>query len=81
MDGFYYSRIDSPVGPLTLVACGRGLVALEFGSGNIRAGWVESAEETAPYARELEEYFSGHRRGFYLPLDIRGTDFQKRCWQ
>ena len=25
--------------------------------------------------------FSGRRRRFDLPLDLRGTDFQKRCWQ
>jgi O-6-methylguanine DNA methyltransferase len=77
----YYSRIDFPIGPLLLVVSERGLVALEFGRGRIAAGWVESVERTAPYARQLEEYFSGRRRRFDLPLDLRGTDFQKRCWQ
>jgi len=77
----YYSRIDSPVGPLVLAVSARGLVALEFGGRNILEGWVESAEKTAPYARQLEEYFAGRRRRFDLPLDLRGTDFQKRCWQ
>ena len=42
---------------------------------------MESPEKTAPYVRQLEEYFAGRRRGFDLPLDLRGTDFQKRCWQ
>ena len=77
----YYSRIDSPVGPLLLAVCERGLVALEFGRRSIAAGWVESAEKTAPYVRQLEEYFWGRRRRFELPLDLRGTDFQKRCWR
>jgi methylated-DNA-[protein]-cysteine S-methyltransferase len=77
----HYSRIDSPVGPLLLAVSERGLVALEFGRGKIAAGWVDSAEKTASYARQLEEYFSGRRRRFDLPLDLRGTDFQKRCWQ
>ena len=76
----YYSRLDSPVGPLLLVVSDRGLVALEFGR-KIRDGWVESAEKTAPHARQLKEYFDGRRRCFDLPLDIRGTEFQKRCWQ
>ncbi|MFI5110081.1 MAG: methylated-DNA--[protein]-cysteine S-methyltransferase, partial [Terriglobales bacterium] len=69
----YYSRIDSPVGPLLLVISERGLVALEFDRGKVAAGWVESPERTAPYARQLEEYFAGRRRGFDLPLDLRGT--------
>lgn len=77
----YYSRIESPVGPLLLVVSDRGIVALEFPGGKIRQGWVESAEKTAPYARQMNEYFSGRRRSFDLPLDLRGTDFQRRCWQ
>jgi len=77
----YYSRIDSPAGHLLLVVSTRGLVALEFRGGKIREGWIESSEKTAPYASQLEEYFAGRRRCFDLPLDIRGTDFQKRCWQ
>jgi methylated-DNA-[protein]-cysteine S-methyltransferase len=77
----YYSRVDSPVGTLLLAVSECGLVALEFGRGRIAAGWVESAERIAPSARQLKEYFSGHRRRFDLPLDLRGTDFQKLCWQ
>ena len=77
----YYSRINSPVGPLLLAVSERGLLVLEFGRGKIAAGWVESAEKAAPCARQLEEYFSGRRRRFDLPLDLRGTAFQKRCWQ
>ena len=29
---------------------------------------------------ELEEYFNCSRRSFDVPLDIRGTDFQKDVW-
>jgi O-6-methylguanine DNA methyltransferase len=29
---------------------------------------------------ELEEYFAGRRREFSFALDLRGTDFQKACW-
>ena len=31
-------------------------------------------------ARQLEEYFLGRRREFQLPLDLRGTCFQKTVW-
>ena len=34
-----------------------------------------------PYRIELEEYFSGGRRAFSFPLDLRGTDFQLACWR
>jgi O-6-methylguanine DNA methyltransferase len=34
-----------------------------------------------PYTSELQEYFSGKRREFAFPLDLRGTDFQLACWR
>jgi methylated-DNA-[protein]-cysteine S-methyltransferase len=33
------------------------------------------------YVSEMEEYFSGKRREFIFPLDLRGTDFQQACWR
>jgi O-6-methylguanine DNA methyltransferase len=77
----YYSHMSSPVGVLLLVLSEGGLVALEFGDAKVRAEWIESAEKTALVTRQLEEYFAGRRRKFNVPLDLRGTDFQKRCWQ
>ena len=44
-------------------------------------GWILSEEKTRPCVKQLEEYFAGERRRFDLPLDLRGTDFQQRCWQ
>ena len=32
-------------------------------------------------ARQLEEYFKGQRKHFELPLEMRGTAFQKKVWQ
>ena len=40
----------------------------------------ESAPALGTYILELEEYFSGKRREFAFPLDLRGTDFQRACW-
>lgn len=70
----------SPIGPLTLVASERGLVALEFGKRKHPEA-VENSSRFAPVRKQLEEYFAGKREEFTVPLDIRGTDFQKRCWK
>jgi O-6-methylguanine DNA methyltransferase len=43
--------------------------------------FVNSPRALKSYVSELEEYFSGKRREFTFPLDLRGTDFQKACWQ
>ncbi len=29
---------------------------------------------------QLKEYFNNHRTTFDVPLDLKGTDFQKRVW-
>src|SRR5207245_5082515 len=86
METFYYSRMDSLAGPLLIAMSDNGLVALEFDRGqDLRkkkaVQWVESAEHTAQVRRELEEYFAGTRKEFTFALDLRGTDFQKKCWQ
>jgi O-6-methylguanine DNA methyltransferase len=41
----------------------------------------DSPHSIEPYVSELEEYFSGSRREFSFPLDLRGTDFQLACWR
>ncbi len=89
METLYYSRLDSPAGKLLLGVSSRDLACLKFDRGgfprvsgrNGQTHWVESPQQTQPYARELEEYFAGQRREFSFALDLRGTDFQKRCWQ
>src|ERR1700722_14444527 len=40
----------------------------------------ESPDRLRPCAKQLDEYFSGQRREFTFPLDLRGTDFQLACW-
>jgi methylated-DNA-[protein]-cysteine S-methyltransferase len=41
---------------------------------------VRSSERLHRCASQLDEYFSGQRRVFDLPLDLRGTPFQQRVW-
>lgn len=68
-----------------MVVSEHGLARLEFDRGQTptRGGdtWIESAEKIQPYRAQLEEYFAGRRKKFDLPLDLQGTDFEKRCWQ
>ena len=86
METLYYSQMNSPIGPLNLAVSSKGLVALEFDRNNFppkktKYHWEESGEKTKPFARELQQYFEGKRRDFSFPLDLRGTDFQVKCWR
>ncbi len=85
METWYYARTTSPAGPLFLAASAKGLVRLEFDARvqkfNSKKISLENSEKAlSPYLHQLEEYFSGKRRTFSVPLDLRGTDFQLRCW-
>jgi len=79
-------RIDSPVGRLALVASDRHLVAIAW-QAETDAAPFGAAPEGEPHPvldeteRQLRAYFAGERRAFDLPLEFRGTDFQRRVWQ
>lgn len=87
METLFYSRMSSPAGPLLIGASETALVILEFDRGlpESIAGepvrWEESHSRTAEARTQLEEYFAGKRKQFTAPLDLRGTEFRKRCWQ
>jgi len=85
METLSFTRTPSPVGALFLAASAKGLVRLEFESRVMRPGsnihLRESKQALSPYLRELDEYFAGERRGFTVPLDLRGTEFQLACWR
>ena len=41
---------------------------------------LEDHPVLAESSRQLDEYFAGTRTEFELPLDLAGTEFQKRVW-
>lgn len=81
-----YRKIASPVGELTLVAGETGLVAILWPEERPgRVPFDAQPEETAhpvldEAERQLGDYFAGRRRQFDLPLDFRGTAFQRQVW-
>jgi methylated-DNA-[protein]-cysteine S-methyltransferase len=70
--------VDSPIGPLGLIASEAGLQSVLFDGGRI------SSEGSSPVldeaARQLEAYFEGDLVTFDLPLELHGTEFNRRCW-
>jgi methylated-DNA-[protein]-cysteine S-methyltransferase len=69
------------------VASRSGLRSIEFGDGGDRARGVFEGSPRDPALsvlrrarEELAEYFEGDRTSFDLPLDLTGTEFQRRVW-
>ncbi len=81
----YFDIMDSPVGPLRMVAAADGLRRIGFEHERhpqaIDTAGCRDATRLAPVRRQLDEYFAGTRRVFELPLRPRGTPFQLRVWR
>jgi methylated-DNA-[protein]-cysteine S-methyltransferase len=75
--------IESPVGPLRLVAEDGRLAGVHWPHQPEGLDGVEGVDEPVleAAARQLDEYFGGRRREFDLPLSPRGTVFQLRVWE
>jgi len=80
-----YTRIDSPLGQLLLTSRDGKLSGLYFADqphARIGPDWVrrDDAEIFAETAQQIEEYASGRRESFDLPLGLSGTPFQIQVW-
>jgi len=80
-------RVETPLGPLTLVGSAAGLRAILWAEDDpARVGLAGTALPAASVdvlddaAEQLAEYFAGTRTAFDLPLDLRGTAFQLAAW-
>jgi methylated-DNA-[protein]-cysteine S-methyltransferase len=92
MEIVHTAQLDSPIGPLRLASTRVGLayVELPHASGCGLEGWLRRRlpdarrqEGFAPNraaAAEILEYLEGKRTEFGIPLDLRGTEFQRRVW-
>ena len=86
MTTLYSSTIDSPVGPLKIIASDAGVRAVLWPTDDAERVPLHEVEDNDGHpvlvatAQQLEEYFDGARRDFDLPLDPAGTDFQQSAW-
>ncbi|NUT48952.1 MAG: methylated-DNA--[protein]-cysteine S-methyltransferase [Saccharothrix sp.] len=80
-----HTTVDSPVGPLTLVARDGVLSGLYMTDQRYRpAADAFGPEDPLPFGdvvTQLAEYFDGGRTAFDLPLDLVGTPFQRTVWR
>lgn len=83
---FFYKKIQSPLGELTIVANGKNLVSVLWENDNPkRVSFSKLTENKNQFIlceteRQLEEYFFQKRKTFNLPLEFYGTVFQKKVW-
>ena len=81
----YFTEIPSPIGRLQLRSNGDALTALYMEDHRHELPRpADTKSDAAPFRAviaQLEEYFTGERREFSLPLAAEGTDFQREVWR
>ncbi len=79
MDGtLYKTYYNSPCGLLEICGNEKGITSLYFV--NKRSGTEKKNKHIVDCLTQLDAYFNKKRKSFSLPLDLEGTDFQKRVW-
>ena len=82
-DPHVFTTMPSPVGELTLVATEQGLRAVLWPGDDDRVPLPDTMQRDDDHpllqaARDqIRQYFEGARTEFDLPLDLRGTEFQR----
>jgi methylated-DNA-[protein]-cysteine S-methyltransferase len=89
----YRMTMETPIGTLTIESNDKAVTLITlptetgepFPAASGRGPAPKSQDGPVPEplalaASQLEEYFSGRRRQFDLPLELAGTDFQRRVW-
>lgn len=80
-----YTHLDGPLGQLLLTSHKDKLAGLYFADqphARVDPEWVrrDDADIFTQTAQQLEEYASGEREYFDLPLGLSGTPFQALVW-
>jgi O-6-methylguanine DNA methyltransferase len=88
-----WATMKSRVGMIRAAATSRGVCKIALGKETAADffGWLERYVAHAPRKPDrrglvalaldqIVEYLGGQRREFDLPLDLRGTEFQRRVW-
>jgi len=70
------ARLESPVGPLTVIERDGAIVELEWD----RSGGLSPSGVLSDAVAQLREYFAGSRHEFDLPLKPRGSEFQQKFY-
>jgi methylated-DNA-[protein]-cysteine S-methyltransferase len=78
--------IDTPLGVLRIARTSAGLAGAWFDGQRHHPGPLAAPERAddpllRAAAAQLSDYFAGRAKGFDVPLDLRGTPFQRSVWQ
>lgn len=76
-----WTMLETPIGRLKITASEKGITSVGISEEEGTHLEGTSGELVEKGKQELEEYFQGKRKTFDLPLQMEGTDYEKKVWQ
>ena len=70
--------VESPIGPITLIAQNETIIRVELGT---RAKAEGYSRVLSSASKQITSYFDGALTRFTLPVAVEGTKFQKSVWK
>jgi len=80
MDKNTYFIYKSPFGDIVIMSDGEAVTCIKPLDNVVPTGTKQATALTDLAAKQLSEYFSKKRKEFDLPLNPKGTDFQRTVW-
>ena len=75
------TRLDTPFGILIITASDIALESIKFFEDDeTRLAKTEKSPILEKARKEFEHYFTGDLKEFTIPLSVKGTPFQEKCW-
>ncbi|OFY16378.1 MAG: hypothetical protein A2X11_15250 [Bacteroidetes bacterium GWE2_42_24] len=71
----------SPVGPLTIEGNPEAILSLTFRTAENNTPTSDLSAHLINCKEQLQAYFTGNLKQFNIPMNPRGTDFQRKVWQ
>ncbi len=75
-----FCKMNSPLGELYIFEEDNKIVQISTSYTPAMGCKEDMSELLSNTVGQLNEYFAGTRKTFSIPLDMRGTEFQKRVW-
>ena len=81
MEAHYASALESPIGPLLVLADEDALLGIRTAQTGKAEAALPQSYLTRRAVLELQQYFAKERFSFDLPLRLCGTPFQEKVWR
>jgi methylated-DNA-[protein]-cysteine S-methyltransferase len=81
----YYTYINTQAGTIFLVGDGKIVYGIYWKvfkrTPKVDVFWLQDEKKFTKIIKQLEQYFTGKRKVFDFPYEVKGTDFQKKVWK